>query len=91
MSARLYRSLLAVGGVFLLSLGLAVLDGIGWLVLPQPFRIAIPIGLVLSVLLGIVLLSGAIGIPKKPLPESSDGSVRQPDRAPDAVPPAKPR
>ncbi|MEL6616552.1 MAG: hypothetical protein AAFQ43_12490, partial [Bacteroidota bacterium] len=66
MSARFFRSLVATGVVFILSLALAVLDALGWLVLPQTVRPAIPVVLVLSTLVGIVMLSGSIGIPKKP-------------------------
>lgn len=66
MTQRLYRLLVATGLTFAFSLSLATLDGLGWLVLPQPYRLAIPTALVLSAFLGIVLLSGAIGIPKKP-------------------------
>ena len=69
---RLYRLLLATGALFVFSLALAVLDGLGWLVLPQPFRLAIPVALVLSAFLGIVLLSGTIGIPKKPGTDAPD-------------------
>ena len=79
MSVRLYRLLLASGALFALSLALAVLDGVGWLVLPQPFRLAIPIALVLSAFLGIVLLSGAIGIPKKPGTEESAADASDAD------------
>lgn len=72
MSQRLYRLLLATGFAFVLSLALAVLDGVGWLVLAQPFRLAIPITLVLSVFLGIVMLSAAIGMPKRPGSDDRD-------------------
>lgn len=66
MTNRFYRLLIASGVVFAISLVLALLDGFGWLVLPQPFRLVIPAALVVSMLLGIVLLSGSIGIPKNP-------------------------
>ncbi len=66
MSAGLFRLLIASGVVFALSLALALLDAMGWLVLPQPARPFIPVVLVASTLLGIVLLSGTIGIPKNP-------------------------
>lgn len=66
MTARFFRFLVATGVVFVLSLALALLDALEWLVLPQPVRPLIPVVLVLSTLVGIVLLSGSIGIPKKP-------------------------
>lgn len=66
MSYRLYRLLIATGLVFVLSLAMAVLDGLEWLVLPQPYRLAIPVALVASVFVGIVVLSAAIGTPKRP-------------------------
>ena len=63
------------------------MDALGWLVLPQPYRLAIPALLVGSTLMGIVLLSGAIGIPKNPrhAPEAS-GERDAPDA--DAAEPA---
>lgn len=88
MSLRLYRLLLATGLVFGLSLVLALLDGAGWLVLPQPFRLAIPIGLVLSAFLGIVLLSGAIGTPKRPGAENEDAAPPEDEAAPEDEPQA---
>ena len=86
MSQRLYRLLLATGLAFAFSLGLAILDGLGWLVLPQPYRLAIPTLLVLSAFLGIVLLSGAIGIPKNPAaPAEADADEEREEAAPAPV------
>ena len=79
MSRRLYRFLLASGVVFAVSLVLALLDGTGLLVLPQPVRPFIPIALVLSTLVGIVILSGSIGMPTRP---PAPGEIA--DEAPDA-------
>lgn len=86
MSLRLYRVLLAAGLVFGLSLILALLDGAGWLVLPQPFRLAIPVGLVLSAFLGIVILSGVIGTPKRPGTENEDTAPPESGAAPEDQP-----
>lgn len=81
MSAGFYRLLIASGIVFVLSLTLALLDALDWLVLPQPVRPFIPIVLVASTLLGIVLLSGSIGIPKNPreTPEASGDETDSPE------------
>ena len=68
MSPFLYRLLVASGVVFAISLVLALLDGTGVLILPQLFRPAIPIALVLSTLVCIVILSGSIGMPTRPPP-----------------------
>ncbi|MEM1055983.1 MAG: hypothetical protein AAGI52_10690 [Bacteroidota bacterium] len=65
MTRRLYHLFLATGAVFALSLAMAVLDSLGWLVLPQPFRLAIPLALVLSAFFGIVMLSASLGSPAK--------------------------
>lgn len=77
MSATLYRLLIASGVLFAVSLSLAVLDALGWLVLPQAIRPGIPIALVGSTLLGIVLLSGSIGIPKNPRAETETPATDQ--------------
>lgn len=86
MSSRFYYVLVGTGLVFGLSLALALLDGAGWLVLPQVFRPAIPVGLVLSAFLGIVLLSGAIGTPKRPGAESEDAAPPESGAAPKEEP-----
>jgi hypothetical protein len=80
MTDRFYRLLIGTGLVFGVSLVLALLDGAGWFALPQPLRPALLVALVLSTLLGIVLLSGAIGMPKKPgTPEASGESDAPPE------------
>ena len=66
MTPRFYRLLLATGAAFAVSLALVVLDGAGLYRLPQPLRPVLLGALVLSTLAGIVLLSGAIGMPKNP-------------------------
>jgi hypothetical protein len=47
-------------------------------VLPQPLRPLLLLALVLSTLVGIVLLSGAIGMPKKPGPPEASGEAEPP-------------
>lgn len=80
MSSGLYRLLIASGVVFAFSLALAIVDALGWLVLPQAARPFIPIVLVASTLIGIVLLSGSIGIPKNPrLPADAPPPEAGPD------------
>lgn len=65
-SVFLRRGVKASAWIFLVSLVFAVVDALGWLILPHPFRIVIPMALVLSTLVGITLLVGMLGIPKKP-------------------------
>ena len=85
MTLRLYRLLIATGLVFVFSLALAFLDGLGWLVLPQPFRLAIPIALVLSAFFGIVMLSASLGSPARMRKEmEADESARLGDEADEA-------
>ena len=91
MSTGLYRLLIASGVVFVLSLALALLDAMGWLVLPQSVRPFIPVVLVGSTLLGIVLLSGSIGIPKNPrLPTEDELREAAASTTPPAPPTAAP-
>ena len=84
MTARFYRLLLATGATFAVSLVLALLDGAGWFVLPQPARPALLLVLVLSTLVGIVLLSGAIGMPKNPRGGLPEDVGTHPDAPPEA-------
>ena len=87
MSSGFYRLLIASGVVFALSLALAIADALDWLVLPQAARPFIPVVLVASTLVGIVLLSGSIGIPKNPrLPTEEE--LRE--AASNTTPPAPP-
>ena len=65
MPLPLYRALTVSGVAFAVSLALVVADALGWLVLPQPFRGALPWVLLASMFAGIVLLSGALGNPAR--------------------------
>lgn len=67
LTPRLLLALRLSGWTLLATLVLAVLDAVLGVQLPQPFRAAIPWVLVGSLLVWLTLLSGALGMPKKPV------------------------
>ena len=61
-----FRILLRTCGlVFVVGLALVLLDALAGVQLPQPFRSALPWLLVISSGVGITLLVGALGTPKR--------------------------
>lgn len=65
---RLRALLRASGAVFAVTLALVILDAAFGVRLPAAVRPALPWLLVASMGVGIVLLVGAIGMPKRPAP-----------------------
>lgn len=67
------------GWTLLVMLGVVALDVAGFR-LPQPLRAAVPWVLVGSLVVWLTLLSGAIGLPKRPqpTPEAPGGSPEAP-------------
>ena len=76
MTPRLYRLLVASGAVFGVTLVLVVLDAAAGVRLPQPVRPVLPAVLVLSLLVCITLLVGALGMPKRPGSDADDAAMR---------------
>ena len=61
-----FRTALRTSGIgFAVAFGLALLDGTGVLRLPQPFRGAVPWVMILTATVGVTLLVGALGMPKR--------------------------
>ena len=77
-----FRIALRASGIgFAIAFGLALLDGAGVLRLPQPFRGAVPWVMILTATVGITLLVGAIGMPKRdaaPPDDEMEGPSPQP-------------
>ena len=67
----LLRVMRASGWTLLATLVVVGLDVVG-LRLPQPLRGAVPYVLVVSLLVWLTLLSGTIGLPKRPAPMDAD-------------------
>lgn len=68
-----FRALLRASGLaFVVALALALLDAGAGVRLPQPFRAAIPWVLIVSATVGVTLLVGALGTPKRGSPPPDD-------------------
>ena len=75
LTPRLLLALRVSGWTLLATLVVAMLDaGLG-LRLPQPVRGAVPWVLVASLLVWLTLLSGALGLPKRPSPPSGEAQA----------------
>ncbi|GAB5534065.1 MAG: hypothetical protein Rubg2KO_03140 [Rubricoccaceae bacterium] len=65
-NVRSFRLALRTTGIgFALGLALVLLDTLAGVPLPQPFRSALPWVLILSSAVGITLLVGSLGTPKR--------------------------